>query len=92
MSWSASLGATPASEIDEKIATCATAPPEENMDEHVKEAVDLARDTAKAIIASGVVGDAEKSFTVSMSGHSNEGHEPADGWANDCMTVNVVQV
>lgn len=92
MSWSASLGATKATDIDAAIDGCATSPPEDGLDEHVVEQVNAARAAAKGLVASGAVGDGEKAFSVTLSGHSNEGHEPADGWANDCVTVNVVQV
>lgn len=92
MSWNASLGATKAADIPQAIDECVTTPPEDGLDEHVCEQVKAAREAAKALVASGAVGDGDKAFTVTLSGHSNEGHEPADGWANDCVTVNVVQV
>lgn len=96
MSWSAGVKTpTKASEIDEAIDACPTVPEEDGLDEHVKEAIGVAREAAKQIIASGAVGpidgETEASFTVALNGHSNEGHEPADGWANDCMTVVVTQ-
>lgn len=92
MSWSASLGATKATDIDAAIDGCATSPPEDGLDEEVVEQVNAARAAAKGLVASGAVGDSEKAFTVTLSGHSNEGHEPADGWANDCVTVTIAQV
>jgi len=92
MSWSASLGATKAADIDEAIDKVPTTPPEDGCDEHVCEQINAARAAAKGLIASGLVGDGDKAFTVTLSGHSNEGHEPADGWANDCVTVAISQV
>lgn len=53
--------------------------------------MEAARSAAKNLIASGAIGDETRSFTVTMSGHSNEGHEPADGWTNDCVTVAIQQ-
>ena len=47
--------------------------------------------SAKALIASGALGDAGdgRIFTVSMGGHANAGHQPRPGWANDAVYVNV---
>jgi hypothetical protein len=51
-----------------------------------------ARWAADDLIDSGVVGDADKFlFSVSLSGHGNENHEPAEGWANDAITVSIYQ-
>jgi hypothetical protein len=31
-------------------------------------------------------------YNVSVSGHANEGHVPASGWANDTISVSVTQM
>ena len=45
----------------------------------------------QSIIDSGAVGK-NKRFVVNMSGHANPGHEPREGWANDCVTFSLSQV
>lgn len=64
---------------------------DEDLNEAAKEQVEMAIESAVSIIASGAVGNDEKDFTVSISGHANENHEPASGWANDTITVSVTQ-
>ena len=56
-----------------------------------EEQKNVARHAAEEIIASGAVGGEGKDFTVNISGHANPGHEPAAGWANDCITVSITQ-
>ena len=57
-------------------------------------AVDDARDqaiaakrAAIALIDSGKLGLGP--FTVTLSGHANEGHKPNAQWSNDMVTVNI---
>jgi hypothetical protein len=56
----------------------------------VEEQLDAARVVALTLMESGTVGK-DKTFRVALSGHANPDHEPASGWANDCITVNVYQ-
>lgn len=58
----------------------------------INEQVAQGRHIAKEIIESGVVGDhKEHDFTVNLYGHANAKHQPAQGWANDTVTVTVSQ-
>ena len=57
------------------------------MDEQFTEA----KRVAGVIIESGVVGDPQGWFNISLSGHANPGHKPAEGWANDSCVVNIYQ-
>lgn len=51
-----------------------------------------ARSAVLALIDSATVGDPElHTFNVSLAGHANPGHEPAEGWSNDCVSVSVSQ-
>lgn len=56
-----------------------------------------ARAAAAAVIDSGTVGQdanvpqGRKDFAISISGHANPGHEPAQGWANDCINISISQ-
>jgi hypothetical protein len=59
--------------------------------EEVVEQVDQAKAMANFIIESEVVGSPDKVFSVSLSGHANLNHEPKEGWANDMISVQVVQ-
>lgn len=54
------------------------------------EQIERAIEVAKSILVSGVIGK-DKQFQVSLSGHANNNHEPAVGWANDCITVTIYQ-
>lgn len=47
----------------------------------------VAKAAAKTILASGAVGDV--AFTVSIAGHSNPGHQPTAGYANEMIVVNI---
>lgn len=44
-----------------------------------------------ALINTGAVGH-HKKFAVHLSGHGNENHEPAPGWANDSISISITQV
>ncbi len=56
------------------------------------EQLEVAIDAAQGLILSGLVGDpAGKRFNVSLSGHVNPNHEPAEGWANDYISISVSQ-
>lgn len=59
--------------------------------DEAKEQIKAARDAAEAIIDGGSAGASGKDFTVSLNGHANTGHDPAPGWANDCVGINVTQ-
>lgn len=50
-----------------------------------------ARAAAESIITSRCVADESKDVMVTLFGHANAQHEPAQGWANDCVTVTVTQ-
>ncbi len=43
------------------------------------------------LLSTGVVGSEGKTFKVSVSGHGNPNHEPASGWANDFVSINIYQ-
>lgn len=65
-----------------------------NVDE-VPEHVEQYREAITAafgVLLSGVVGSTDKSYLIVLSGHGNENHEPADGWANDQLTISISQL
>lgn len=66
-------------------------PPSENPATIVhEEQLAAAKEAAKALIASGVVGpDDGRVFIVDLHGHGNTDHQPVPGWANDAVSVNV---
>jgi hypothetical protein len=44
------------------------------------------------IMDSGAMGNFDKyTYSLTLSGHANEKHEPAEGWANDCLTLTITQ-
>lgn len=86
MSWSASVTNISIDEIDSIVSFPA------ELSEEAKEQFEAAKEHAKALAESGVVGDVENHrFNVNLAGHANPGHEPAEGWANDGIAVNVAQ-
>jgi hypothetical protein len=55
-----------------------------------REALEQFAKVAKRVVDSAAVG-AGTDFVVSLSGHANPGHRPANGSANDTLTVTVAQ-
>lgn len=65
-------------------------PPQTEPSVEVEDQIKAARAAAMSLLDSGCVGAGEF-FSVSISGHANPDHKPADGWANDSVSVNVRQ-
>ncbi|HWV45479.1 MAG TPA: hypothetical protein VN039_05545 [Nitrospira sp.] len=89
MSWSASL-VVRAGEPEPRDGDVSL----NNVDE-VPEHLEQYREALSAafgILLSGVVGGKDKNYTINLSGHGNEGHEPASGWANDMLSITISQV
>jgi hypothetical protein len=59
-------------------------------EEH-KQQHDVGLMSAAQILMSGIVGKDDKTYTVTISGHSNPDHEPLAGWSNDFISIHVVQ-
>lgn len=59
--------------------------------EHEEQA-EVAGAAAAQLILSGAFGDPGKAFRVTLSGHGNSGHEPAEGWSNDFIQISVSQL
>jgi hypothetical protein len=52
---------------------------------------DAALEAAQTVLDSGAVGDIDDLFNISLSGHANPDHKPADGMSNDMINVTVSQ-
>lgn len=90
MSWSGST-TTRYDTAEQAINDLAVNPDSDAPDQ--AEQVQAAKDAAVALVKSGaVVNDSGQDVTVTISGHANAGHKPAAGYANDALTVSVVQV
>jgi hypothetical protein len=92
MSWSRSYSSLGAFRADQSSPSA----PDQNgpnaESRETLEAIEQARGLAARAIRSGVFGDeAECDFSIILSGHANPGHRPRSGWANDCVTISVVQ-
>lgn len=89
MSWSTffqTTGATLENDLQEAL---------QRMDvtaEHVKDQVAVAFDQVRLAIRRGAVGVEDKRFSVSINGHANPGHEPADGFADETISCAVTQL
>lgn len=62
----------------------------QDLDAEATEQVSAAVAAAKGLISSGALGSGY-TYSVSLYGHANAGHAPADGWANDSVTITVTQ-
>lgn len=45
----------------------------------------------QAIVKSGVLGDPQAKYHVSIVGHANPDHSPTAGWSNDSLNINITQ-
>lgn len=85
MSWSATFRVTPEEGLVQESKSNTELPQHRDQ---FQEAV-LA---AAELLTSNVVGDADKSYRITFSGHGNPNHEPAPGWANDFVSITIAQV
>lgn len=53
---------------------------------------EAAQEAAAALVESGAIGNPAGKFNVSLSGHGNKNHEPAQGWSNDFTSIAVSQI
>ena len=87
MSWSLSYANAEEFRDDRpsfmSMAVNADVPPE------TKEQIAAAREAAFVLLGSKAVGTLD--VQINLSGHANTDHEPAQGWANDAITVSIVQ-
>lgn len=88
MSWSLQTKPRPAPAIFRAIDE--TQPTHELSEESIEQ-VRAAKAAAKSVIETQAVGGSDKAFGVSLSGHANEGHEPAEGYARDFIQITVTQ-
>lgn len=85
MSWSAGTKAVPKSEADATIDALTTGTDDPQHEDQLR----TAKQAAKLILAN-VPGPF---VSISLSGHANGvGWQKKEGWANDCIVVNVVQM
>src|SRR5436190_1007576 len=98
MSWTAQLrppssegGIRPVFPHEFSRDSLVVSPAYEECSAEVREQVDQAVEVAAHLLDSGVLGGENDSYFVSLYGHANEGHRPAEGWANDAITVTVSQ-
>jgi hypothetical protein len=84
MSWTAQLLA-----VNGEVTVRYADPSLENNDEARAQFV-AASELAGKLIDTGVVGE-NKNYVINVSGHANPDHEPAEGFANDTVTIQVYQ-
>lgn len=89
MSWSArSVRALEVGEFGRR-DLYTVSPPE--LGDLAAEQLEVGMRAARSIVDGGAVGYRQDRYTVTLSGHSNPGHRPADGYANDFVSVSVQQ-
>lgn len=95
MSWSAHVSDLPPADVEDKLTDeidryFAQYEPESHASlTESKAAAAAAIRAAVDILDAGVVGT--RNVNVSISGHANPNHEPAEGWSNDGITVTITQ-
>lgn len=91
MSWSINARAKSAELDDALIAAFEEHAKRIPVADETRHQFEVARNCALNIAWYGAVGDATKNLIVTLSGHANPDHEPASGYANDQITVSVLQ-
>jgi hypothetical protein len=86
MSWSATFKVDASNEEAVELVTSSGLDTDEHKLQH-----DQGLIAAMQLLMSGVVGSHERVYTVTLSGHGNPGNEPAPGWSNDFVNIQVVQ-
>jgi hypothetical protein len=86
MSWSASW-----TQKNQKIVAGPVLSNVTQVTEHLEQYQQCA-EKVQAIIESGVLGDADAEFNVSLSGHGNPEHTPVAGWSNDFVGISIYQL
>lgn len=91
MSWSATTGGPVATDqVADKLKEHTT-----NFGDgrsHVVEQQQAAKNVVEDLLEAGVVGSKDKKFSVSLTGHANPNHEPAEGYGNDSISITISQV
>lgn len=67
------------------------AEPTHTLSEESLEQLRAAKVAAKDLIQTQTLGSEDKTYSVTLSGHANPGHEPASGMANDSVYVSITQ-
>lgn len=98
MSWQGSCKTVPRAtpeEVDQALAAMVIDNGRELTSE-AQEGVRGAKECAKQLLYSDAFGPlphaAGTGYLLSISGHSNPGHRPTEGWSGDCVTVSVQQL
>ncbi len=60
--------------------------------DEAREQANAAEKALVALIETETVVGPGQGFRATLGGHSNPGHEPREGWANDTITVSLSQV
>lgn len=66
--------------------------PEFQAGDPAQDQLKAARTAVKGLIDSGCIGSLEHDYRVSISGHSNPDHDPAQGMANDAIQLSIYQI
>lgn len=89
MSWNFSVTAKPVGELESALEEASKTSREYSQEN--SEQVSVAILAAILIAKSEAVGESTKKFNVTLTGHSNPGHQPASGMSNDGIYVSVYQ-
>jgi hypothetical protein len=65
--------------------------PVDAMSDEAKEQIVNTMLVAMGLIDSGVVGDPNGYYSVTLSGHANPEHKKTSGWANDYVALSIYQ-
>lgn len=84
MSWSASFDIVPGVGYENE-QTSGLNTPEHNLQ------YEAARNAVAAITGTGALGGPTYRYRVILSGHGNPDNKPTPGWANDFVSIQIVQ-
>jgi hypothetical protein len=87
MSWSLSIN--PHDSIEETRSAIEHTEPSSPLPEESLEQLRAAKVAVADLLDSGCVGGPP--VLISFSGHANPGHRPAEGWANDYVSITITQ-
>ena len=93
MSWSYSIQPTPGPDFDAAADAAfeAAKPTIEQNNAAGMDAAAEAKEIAKRLVKSGVLGDTTRRYGANLNGHGNTDHTPEGRYVNDTISIHVFQ-
>lgn len=91
MSWSVRIPTTPVADFGEVVDAAEPDTFGGGLKHEVAEQLVAAREAAKALLASGAIGDPTH-VAATLAGHANDDHQITEGYTNDHIDVSIYHV